>query len=79
MFTFFSALKFNFAAMMALKEIQFDFSSISAILITIASFAVPFLLARILYKYRDSLDSLENQEKFKTLTEGRNIQKAVWI
>ena len=79
MFTFFSTLKFNFAAMMTFKEIQFDFSSLSAILITIASFVIPFVLARLLYKNRDCLERLDNQKKFKTLIEGRNIQKKVWI
>ena len=79
MFTFFSALKFNFAAMMALKELQFDFSSFSAIMIIIASFVAPFVLARLLYTNRDNLERQDNQEKFKKLIEGRNIQKAVWM
>ena len=57
MFTFFSALKFNFAAMKALKEFQLNSSSFVALFTILALNAAPFVLARILYKSCDHLET----------------------
>ena len=78
MFTFYSALKYNFAVMKALKEFQLNISSFVAILTLLATNAAPFVLARILYKNRDHLETQENIKQFKILIEGKNVKKAIW-
>ena len=78
MFTFFSALKFNFAAMKVVKEFQLNISSFVALFTLLVLNAASFVLARILYKNRDHLETKEKIKQFKTLIEGRNVEKAVW-